>query len=184
MNNAAAAAAAGETAYNIALLGDPGVGKTTLLLDFTGEKELESWEPLIPIDWTSKTVKLRNGWAVKLKLWEFSSERGHIMSLKRYLLFSWGICLVFDLSNKSTLEWISDFWIDYLDRLKGLENVHEIGFLYLIGTKSNLEAEREVSRDRAQAVADSLGLRYFEPTSSSVNTLFQCIVEELETNII
>ena len=46
--------------------------------------------------------------------------------------------------------------------------------------KSNLEEEREVSQERAQIVADELGLRYFEANGSNVDMIFMTIVTEMD----
>ena len=172
--------------YNISLLGDPRVGKTSLLRHLTGEKSLESWSPILPIITGHKLIQLDGGHVASLNFWELSIDKEVDPIYKQYLLYSWGVCLVFDVTNSSSLESISNFWLPYLKQAKGIENTQDDdnGFIYLIGTKGDLVEERQVSRERAQLVSDELQLQYFEATPSNLESIFKCIAEDLNSNII
>ena len=171
--------------YNIALVGDPGVGKTSILCGLTGEKSLESWSPVLPINTANKLLQLDGGHVARLRFWELSIDKEKNSSYKQYLLYSWGICLVFDVTNSSTFESILKFWLPFVKQARDTENIEDNNeFIYLIGTSSGITKEREVSRERAQVLSDEWQLQYFESTASNLESIFKCIAQDLDSNIV
>ena len=64
--------------------------------------------------------------------------------------------LLFDLTNKNTFKnlpkWLSDF----------KDNGPEDSVIFIVGNKSDLENEREVTKEEAQKFSDDYGYKYFE----------------------
>ena len=174
-----------DALHTVGVFGDSGVGKTGLVLHYTTseENDLSHYAPLptVGVDFATQFLALPNGRIINLHICDCSGKEPFGFIAHAYLRNATGCIFVFDVTRRSTFDSVLNYWLDLLNNVKR-EGSDVI--VCLAGTKSNLEEEREVSRERAQAVADSLGLRYFEPTSSSVNALFQCIVEEMDAKSI
>jgi GTPase SAR1 family protein len=69
--------------------------------------------------------------------------------------------LVYDITSRESIQYISD-WLHRYEYTLADEKI------LLIGNKCDLEAEREVPRDRGEELARSLGIPFLE-TSAKTN---------------
>ena len=78
----------------------------------------------------------------------------------QYMRTGDGFMIVFDLTSQRTLEEARDLYA-FAQRIKDQDRVPAV----LVGNKSDLEAQRQVSADDATEVAAELGLVYFETSA-------------------
>lgn len=123
---------------NLILLGDSGVGKTSILKRLKGEKFNENYEKTIMCD----EVKINRQYDEKdltfiFNFQDTSGSESDLNSAKQKVEFNHILLLVFDTLN--TLDILKKRWEEYYK-----ENLKENAMLILIGNKSDsFEDERE-----------------------------------------
>ena len=123
------------------MLGDSGVGKTTIIDRYKGNKFSTKMKATVGADFWTKEIK-HNGHTISLQIWDTAGqERFQALSSAFYRgSDAWIIC--FDLTKKVTFENLN-IWRDNFKKhssLAGIENYPVV----LVGNKSDLTDEREV----------------------------------------
>jgi Ras-related protein Rab-7A len=105
----------------VLLLGDPAVGKTSLVQAYIYKKFTTDYKKSLGVDFLSKKIILDddddgdegNGRAVELVIWDVCGEARFASFKKFYLSNAHGAMLVFDCSKRETLtglsQWNEDF---------------------------------------------------------------------------
>ncbi len=149
-----------EFTFKLLLIGDASVGKTTLTFRYIKEVYIPDPRLTIGVDFYSKKIRLKNsGQTVKLQIWDFGGENRFRFLLPTYSKNANACFFVFDLTRKETLESIDD-WLKVV-----YENAGEIPVV-LVGAKSDLEGQREVSYEEGENVAKDKGLKSYIELSS------------------
>ena len=95
--------------YKLVFLGDQGVGKTSIITRFMYDSFDTAYQATIGIDFLSKTMYLEDR-TVRLQLWDTAGqERFHVIT-KAYYKGAHGIALVYDVTDRRTLDNI-DYWL-------------------------------------------------------------------------
>ena len=87
-----------------------------------------------------------------------------------------GILIVYDISNRETFEKLNAWLIDINN--KGNKYMHKV----LIGNKSDLEEQREVTYEEGKDFADLNGMDFFETSAkntTSVQEAFDKLTDEI-----
>ena len=168
--------------YKVLIQGDRNVGKTC----FLSYKEMESLsnEPTryIDVDFRTRQISTCNKTRhVKLQVWEtITRECWYIRSLT---LASFrgvkGYLVLFDVTRFDTLQGAERIWLDKIKQYNTVTNP----VIYLVGTKCDMENKREISHERAQIIADELGLKYFEVNyyqPHTIDNVLQSMAEEID----
>ena len=157
-----------ETLIKFLLVGDPGVGKSSLAMHFTHLDRLSAEEIRRQINGTQPTVGMDMGQCqlldpsmgqLRFWVWDMAgAERfqkpelvGSFYRGKEAVLF------VFDLTDARTFTAIYERWYD---RVQAGNQASWRGML--VGNKCDREAERQVSVEQAQGIADRLDMEYVE----------------------
>ena len=126
----------------VCILGEGGVGKTTLILRYITGKFNTGTQLTIGTDFFVKKLKMtRNGIETRLKLllWDFAGEKRFRFLLNDYVKGADAIIVAFDLSRPKTLYRFAD-WMDVLSAVRN--NKKKNAFMVLIGTKKDLFEEK------------------------------------------
>ena len=173
--------------YSINLLGETTVGKTYLLLTYMNEiGPGNSLPPTIGTELRTINIALSNERRIKLQIWDTAGiTRFRSMIPLVYYKNRHGFLLTFDITKERSLYYALNQWLKDLteNHRSDPRNVIPNPVIYLVGTKCDLEEEREVSQERARIVADELGLRYFEVSSYlryNVDLVFHTIAEDMD----
>jgi len=155
--------------FKLLLVGDSGVGKSSLLLRFTDNIFSGSFIATIGVDFKIKTVDL-NGSNVKLQIWDTAGQERFRTITSSYYRGSHGIVVVYDVTNPDSFMNVRK-WIREVDRYVngGVQKI-------LVGNKCDLVGERKVTFEEAKELSDELGLIYLETsckTSINVNIAFE-----------
>ena len=145
----------------ISMLGDTGVGKTSIInrfLDLGFSLQIAS---NIGVEKHYKEMKMKDGKKMKVILWDTAGqERFHAIATNTIKTCQ-GIVLSFDLTKKITFEKIPD-WI------KEIKDINNQIPIILFGNKCDMIDNREVEEEDGQALAKEYNLKYFE-TSAKEN---------------
>eukprot|EP01120_Amphizonella_sp_Union-15-10_P003540 TRINITY_DN13964_c0_g1_i1.p1 TRINITY_DN13964_c0_g1~~TRINITY_DN13964_c0_g1_i1.p1 ORF type:complete len:203 (-),score=34.32 TRINITY_DN13964_c0_g1_i1:4-612(-) len=153
--------------FKLLLIGDSGVGKSSLLLRFADNTFTESFISTIGVDFKLRTIDIENS-KVKLQLWDTAGQERFRTITSSYYRGAQGVIVVFDVTKKDTFNNVVK-WLQELERYAA-EDVKKL----LVGNKTDL-TPREVTNDEARELADKLGIEYIETsakTSTNVENAF------------
>ncbi|MEM2109299.1 MAG: Rab family GTPase [Candidatus Odinarchaeota archaeon] len=157
--------------FKILLLGDPAVGKTSLINKFVQERFEVDYKATIGVDIMSKTVYV-DGFEIKLSLWDIAGQDKFRFFRNVFYRGASGAILVFDLTRLSTFTNL-DNWVKELNEyIKGKIP------LIIIGNKLDLTSMRVVKTLDAKGFAEKLSSSYLETSAKTglgVNESFTTI---------
>lgn len=148
--------------YKILIIGDSGVGKTSILNRFSTDTFNESFISTIGVDFKIKKINV-NGTDVKLQVWDTAGQERFRTITSSYYRGAHGIIIVFDVSDRESFLNV-DHWIKEIDSFCVNRNIQKI----LIGNKIDLE--RKVTHEEANYMALKYGITYLEVSSKFPNT--------------
>ncbi|QEE17063.1 GTP-binding protein [Promethearchaeum syntrophicum] len=152
----------------IVILGEGGVGKTTLLHRTVSNIFVDSTKMTIGSDFFMKKIEKtdeKNINHINLLLWDFAGQERFRFILKDYVRGAEGVVLCFDLARLPTLKRLYD-WIDILKEggVWGNKNVK----FFLVGTKEDLVSNNSIaiSPDEIEQCKNDFNIDYFIKTSA------------------
>ena len=164
-----------ESIYKVIVIGDPSVGKTSLLTKFAKNKFEEVYLPTVGVNIVKETIELKECNAtINLMFWEVAGQPQFYMLHRPYFNGADGMLLVFDMTRSSTFSNVSN-WYSSAEKF-GLSNIPRI----LIGNKVDLKDERKIILPMAEHLSEKLNAPYFETsalTGDTVKEVFQKIGE-------
>lgn len=165
------------TKYKIVFLGEQGVGKTSLITRFMYDTFDDQYQATIGIDFLSKTMYLDDK-TIRLQLWDTAGQERFRSLIPSYIRDSRVAIVVYDITKKKSFEYI-DKWINDVKNERGDDNV----ILCIVGNKTDLADERQVTTEEGEQKAKSLGANIFMETSTkaghNVKNLFKKIAKSL-----
>lgn len=133
-----------------------GVGKSSIIARYVHNDFVQNCLPTLGNCYTSKTVRYDQfKKTIKYDLWDTAGQEKYRAMNKIYYQGAEVIFLVFDITNRQTLDSIEQFWYAELR-----ENTGDSLALVLIGNKSDLYEYEEVSIVEAKECAERIGATY------------------------
>ena len=134
--------------FKLLLIGDSGVGKTSLLFRFADDKFNNSFISTIGIDFKIRTIEV-DGKKIKLQIWDTAGQERFRTITTAYYRGAMGIMLVYDIANEKSFENIRN-WMRNIDE-HSTADVRRM----IVGNKCDMDEKRQVSRDRGESVSHS-----------------------------
>ncbi|MFW9946287.1 MAG: Rab family GTPase [Candidatus Odinarchaeota archaeon] len=163
--------------FKIAIVGDPGVGKTSLILRYTNNAFRRSYIPTLGVHVSDKIFKVEDS-TVQLVLWDIAGQVKFETMRQQFYLGSDAILLIFDLTNEKSFENLSNWYLDVKNQLKNRPDL--VGFI--VGNKKDLIEELKISAEKAIELANSQNLGYIETsalTGENVDSAFNDLANKL-----
>ncbi|MHA1804529.1 MAG: Rab family GTPase [Promethearchaeota archaeon] len=168
--------------FKIVLLGNPGVGKTSLVYRFIENKFRSDYKSTLGVNLLKKEIKY-NEKVISLQIWDLGGQESFRSLRKLYLEGSHGGFLVFDLTNKKSFEdlpeWMGDF-----------KNIRGELPLILIGNKRDLSDSVQVEDGQVEEFAKTHDLTHYitsaktgEGVEDAFLELTKSILELTVTNV-
>lgn len=158
--------------FKILLVGNSGVGKSSLLLRFTAGK-FDDLSPTIGVDFKVKMVSLQ-GKRLKLTIWDTAGQERFRTLTSTYYRGAQGIILVYDVTRRATFTDLSDVWLKEVDRFSTNKDCIKM----LIGNKVDLEeSERVVAKKEGIAFARQHGCLFLEASAKTSINVQRCFDE-------
>ena len=168
-----------EQIYKLIVIGDPAVGKTSLLTKFSSNKFETEYLPTVGVNIVKEVVNLQvQGGATQINLliWDIAGQPQFYMLHKPYFNGADGMMLVFDITRSSSFSNMNNW---YNTAVKyGLSGIPRI----LIGNKIDLKEERKIIQPMADHLSEKLNAPYFETsaaTGQNTKIVFEKIAEML-----
>lgn len=151
-----------EVIYKVIIIGDQGVGKTSIIQNLTEKGIDKKYKATIGFDIFHYSAKVKDI-IIKLQIWDTCGlEEFHSCTPNLYKNTLFAI-VVYEINNKNSFE-NADRWINLLKKNSQPETL-----IFLVGNKNDLENEREVSRDEGTKFVEDNNLNYFIETSAKEN---------------
>jgi small GTP-binding protein len=161
--------------FKVVIIGDPEVGKTSMILRFTENVFRKTYIMSIGVNVTTKLVELGDA-HVEFVLWDIAGQSKFDLARRSFYEGTNGQLIVFDLTRPSTFEsvakWHRDIKLSLKKDIPG----------FVIGNKADLTSQVAVSRDEIDPCVDGLGLDYIEAsalTGKNVQAAFLKLAQKL-----
>ena len=165
--------------YRLLLIGDSGVGKSAILNRFSDNIFIKDCTTTIGVDFKIKTLKINNK-IIKLQIWDTNGQERFKAITNSYYRNSHGIIVVFDITDRKSFTGLRN-WLNDADRYS--ENTCKI----LVGNKSDLHDNREVTYEEAKEFADAKELIYIEVSAKktiNIDSIFETLTTDLVKNTV
>jgi len=155
--------------HKVIMVGAGGVGKSALTLQFMYDEFVEDYEPTKADSYRKKVVL--DGQDSQIDILDTAGQEDYAAIRDNYFRSGEGFLCVFSITDKSSFDETNDFREQIL-RVKGVDssNASSIPFL-LVGNKSDLTEQRQVSEEEGQQLADKMGVRYVETSAKFRNNV-------------
>jgi len=156
--------------FKYIIVGDIGVGKSCLLLQFTDKRFQPAHDLTIGVEFGSRTITLKDN-QIKLQIWDTAGQEKFRSITRSYYRGAAGAILVYDISRRETFEHVPS-WLEDCRKYSSANIV-----VMLIGNKCDIaESARTVSTEEGQEFANKNGLTFLETsakTAENVDRLFE-----------
>ena len=148
-----------EYLFKTIIVGNPGVGKTALLLRYVENRFEEEYLSTIGVDFYLKTINIENK-EVKLQIWDTGGQEKFANIRPGYYTGASTAVIVYDVTNSDSFQSISN-WIMEVRKFNPS--------IPIIITGNKVDLPRQVNQQEAKQFADSQSIPIFE-TSAKDNT--------------
>ena len=164
--------------FKVLLLGDSGVGKSSLILRYTDETFNSKLVNSIGVDFKMKK-KVVDGKIVKVQIWDTAGhERFRSITYSYYRGVN-SIIIVFDITDKKSFSNVND-WLKQIEKYAN-KNVFKV----LVGNKSDLADMRKIEYDEAKLYGEEHNMPYFETSAKeglNIHELFDSSINSFLKN--
>ena len=166
--------------YKIIIIGDSGVGKTSLLSKYIKGVFPSSPLPTIAIEFATKIIQIKEGGFIKAQIWDTAGQEKYKSITSHHYRKAVGGLIVYDITKRTSfdnvLQWLSD-----------LKNNADKGCICaLVGNKIDLVEKnnriREVSEDEGKLLAKKYEMLFYETSAlsnQSVNDAFEDLLQKI-----
>ncbi|XP_034657898.1 ras-related protein ORAB-1 [Drosophila subobscura] len=146
--------------FKILLLGDSGVGKSSLLQRFMGGRFTAKYHSSVGVELGMHYIEVA-GQVVQLLIWDASGEKRFRPLLPSYYREVQGIMLVYDTTSPSSFHSLQ-CWLDEIERYSKRDVC-----IVLVGNKCEDLKRRKISQLQGLTFADNKGLAFCEASARS-----------------
>ena len=161
--------------FKFIIIGDSGVGKSSLMLRFTDDAFTDSFIMTIGVDFRIKTINY-NGQEVKIQIWDTAGQERFMAITPAYYHSADGVLLCYDVTDRKSFDHI-ERWIADLDSYHG-----DGACRIVIGNKTDLDTQRTVTPEEGHRLAERFSSIFIETsakTATNVETAFLTLVQKL-----
>mmetsp|Transcript_16751 Transcript_16751/g.52519 ORF Transcript_16751/g.52519 Transcript_16751/m.52519 type:complete len:236 (-) Transcript_16751:387-1094(-) len=153
----------------VLLIGDTCVGKSTLLLRYADHEWRDGLDATIGVDFKICTHKIQDK-IVKMQIWDTAGQERFRTIVSSYFRGAHGVIVCYDITDRQSFVNVG-MWVAESKR-------YTDACLLLVATKADLEAERKVSLEEGQQLAEGLQVGFVETSSKkdiNVQDAFQTL---------
>lgn len=161
--------------FKYIIIGDTGVGKSCLLLQFTDKRFQPVHDLTIGVEFGARLINIDQH-SIKLQIWDTAGQESFRSITRSYYRDAAGALLVYDITRRESFSHLTR-WLEEA-RQNGNPNMT----IMLIGNKSDLEHRRVVSTKEGEAFAKENGLIFLETsakTATNVEAAFMNTAEKI-----
>ncbi|MGV9199932.1 MAG: Rab family GTPase [Promethearchaeia archaeon] len=135
----------------LTMLGEAGVGKTSLVYRFLEDKFRENYKATLGVNLLKKEMEIEEYGEVSAQIWDLGGQESFKSLRQLYLEGANGALLIFDRTNTQSFEKL-DEWVASFQKARGEQP------LLLVGNKSDLENRIKIGEEKASEFADKYNM--------------------------
>lgn len=143
--------------YKLVVCGDPAVGKTSTILQYTTMAFKRTYLPTLGVNLTEKSLE-HNGKHFKFIIWDVAGQSKFSSFRKQFYEGSAGVILVYDITDQESFKNIKNWY-------KDIKSVIGDVPVTILGNKKDLEKERKVSFSDLERLGQELHANVFETSA-------------------
>jgi len=160
--------------FKLLIIGDSGVGKSSLLVRFADNTFSGNYITTIGVDFKIRTMSV-NGEKIKLQIWDTAGQERFRTITSTYYRGTHGVIVVYDVTNGESFgnvkRWLHEIEqnCDVVDRI-------------LVGNKNDSPDRKVVLTEDAQRFSDQMRIRLFETSAKdniNVDEMFEAITRQV-----
>jgi len=155
--------------FKYIIIGDTGVGKSCLLLQFTDKRFQTVHDLTIGVEFGARMVNIDNK-QVKLQIWDTAGQESFRSITRSYYRGAAGALLVYDITRRETFNHLTS----WLDDARQHSNSNMV--IMLIGNKCDLEDRRAVQYEEGQQFAQENGLIFMETSAKTAQNVDEAFI--------
>jgi len=165
--------------FKYIIIGDTGVGKSCLLLQFTDKRFQPVHDLTIGVEFGARMITIDNR-QIKLQIWDTAGQESFRSITRSYYRGAAGALLVYDITRRQTFNHLTR-WLE-----EARQNANQSMVIMLIGNKSDLDHRRQVSKEEGEQFAREHNLIFLETsakTAANVEEAFINTAQKIYENI-
>ena len=164
-----------EMMFKVVLVGDSFVGKTNIMSKYLNNEFHEDSKATVGVEFGSKQFTIENH-IVKVQIWDTAGQERYKAITSAYYKGAKGAFIVYDITRKESFDSI-DKWFNDISSVADKNIV-----IILIGNKSDLEDQRQITKEKGEEKARSLSVAFLETSAFSGDNLekaFEKMINEV-----
>ncbi|CAG9328867.1 unnamed protein product [Blepharisma stoltei] len=150
--------------FKYIIIGDTGVGKSCLLLQFTDKRFRHDHDLTIGVEFGSRMIRVDDK-DIKLQIWDTAGQESFRSITRSYYRGAAGALLVYDITRRDSFMHLGNWLQD------ARENGNSDMLITLVGNKTDLESRRTVSFEEGQRFARENNLMFLETSAKTANNV-------------
>jgi len=156
--------------FKYIIIGDTGVGKSCLLLQFTDKRFQPVHDLTIGVEFGARMVSI-DGKQVKLQIWDTAGQESFRSITRSYYRGAAGALLVYDVTRRETFAHLAS-WLE-----DARQHANPQMTIMLIGNKSDLSHRRQVTPEEGEAFAKEHGLVFLETSARTAHNVEEAFLD-------
>ena len=164
-----------EIMFKVVLVGDSFVGKTNIMSKYLKNEFHEDSKATVGVEFGSKKFNIE-GHSIKAQIWDTAGQERYKAITSAYYKGAKGAFIVYDITRKNSFDSI-DKWISDVTAVADKKIS-----IVLIGNKSDLEDQRQVTKEQGEDKANKLEVAFLETSAFSGENLekaFELMMKEV-----
>ena len=155
--------------FKLILIGNSCVGKSSIIQRYIQKTFNDEYTCTIGVDFFMKTLDINDN-LIKLQLWDTAGTEKFKSITTGYYRGANAAFVVFDLTSRISFDSVSDWIQNYYN----YSNPNSEKNVVLIGNKSDLKENREISDEEINKFAINNNIKYFETSAKNGNNIEEC----------
>mmetsp|Transcript_23589 Transcript_23589/g.35331 ORF Transcript_23589/g.35331 Transcript_23589/m.35331 type:complete len:206 (+) Transcript_23589:89-706(+) len=161
--------------FKLVIIGDAGVGKSSLLLRFTEDNFSTNYISTIGVDFRFRTLNIKKK-IVKLQIWDTAGQERFRTITSAYYRGADGVILVYDVTSMDSFKHVED-WLEQVNKYASEDTAKLI-----VGNKADLVEDKKVRSEEALEFGKKFNIDVIETsakTADNVDKAFNRLGEQL-----
>ncbi|XP_018405328.1 PREDICTED: GTP-binding protein Rit2 [Cyphomyrmex costatus] len=167
----------GLRVYKIVVLGDGGVGKSAVTLQFVSHRFLDYHDPTIEDSYQTQVVI--DGEAALLDILDTAGQVEFTAMREQYMRCGEGFMICYSVTDRHSFQETMEYR-KLISRVRANENIP----LVVVGNKFDLQHHRKVTTEEGKALADELGCPFYETSAALrqfIDDAFFSLIRQIRT---
>ncbi|XP_062222918.1 ras-related protein Rab-2-A-like [Phragmites australis] len=160
--------------FKYIIIGDTGVGKSCLLLQFTDKRFQPVHDLTIGVEFGARMITIDSK-PIKLQIWDTAGQESFRSITRSYYRGAAGALLVYDITRRETFNHLAS-WLE-----DARQHANANMTVMLIGNKCDLSHRRAVSYEEGEQFAKEHGLVFMEASAKTAQNVEEAFIKTAGT---